>query len=411
MVFPGAEGLGRLRADTVVARAMLTFTRFAVVVTGAHCSHLRGLVSQRRPQMTKFARRVTTLSALLLLVSISTVARAQEYTITDLGDVAPTAINESGVIVGYAPLSGAAPGVRAFVWKAGVLTLLPTHVAIARSFPQEATFMLANGINRSGQVVGHALVPSTTIGGVWGSGEVLAFLYDRGKTTFFTFPSGGLDHSSTSAITDKGFITGLIYTPNPRGVLYDLRTGTQTTLSTLGGSQSALKDVNNAGVAVGSSHLDADYTSHAFRYTEANGMEDLGTLGGWGSYSYPNAINARGVIVGLSSMTAAADEFHAFQWEDGVMSDLGTLGGRYTEAYDINRTGNVVGVAGTVTQQARAFVTIDGIMTDLNVLLPPGSGWELHYARAINDAGQIIGQGFRNGVERSFLLTPTTKRR
>ena len=52
----------------------------------------------------------------------------------------------------------------------------------------------------------------------------------------------------------------------------------------------------------------------------------------------------------------------------------------------------MVGVAGTVTQQARAFVTIDGIMTDLNVFLPTGSGWELHYARAINDAGQIIGQ-------------------
>jgi hypothetical protein len=106
--------------------------------------------------MTKFGRRVTTLCALLLQISISTVARAQEYTITDLGDVVPNAINESGVIVGYAPLSGSATGIKAFVWKAGVLTLLPTHVAIARSFPQEATFMLANGINKSGQVVGQA---------------------------------------------------------------------------------------------------------------------------------------------------------------------------------------------------------------------------------------------------------------
>ena len=88
--------------------------------------------------MTTFARRITTLCALLLQVSISTVARAQEYTITDLGDLAPLAINESGVIVGYAPLSGGATAFRAFVWEAGILTLLPTHVAIARSFPQEA---------------------------------------------------------------------------------------------------------------------------------------------------------------------------------------------------------------------------------------------------------------------------------
>ena len=90
--------------------------------------------------------------------------------------------------------------------------------------------MRATAINRKGQTVGLAVVPSTTIGSAWGSNEVVAFLYDRGQTTFFTFPSGGVDHSSAHAITDKGLIAGLIYTPDARGVLYDLRTGTQTTL-------------------------------------------------------------------------------------------------------------------------------------------------------------------------------------
>jgi hypothetical protein len=47
-------------------------------------------------------------------------------------------------------------------------------------------------------------------------------------------------------------------------------------------------------------------------------------------------------------------------------------------------------------------------MYDLNDLVPPDSGWELWGAIAINDAGQIVGSGMRNGVEhqRAFLLTP-----
>ncbi|HEY3701676.1 MAG TPA: hypothetical protein VGL32_05420, partial [Acidimicrobiales bacterium] len=47
-------------------------------------------------------------------------------------------------------------------------------------------------------------------------------------------------------------------------------------------------------------------------------------------------------------------------------------------------------------------------MTDLNSLIPAGSGWVLDQARAINDAGQIVGWGTINGHEHAFLLTPTT---
>ena len=258
--------------------------------------------------MPTLGHRFTTLCVGFLLVfGISTSVRAQEYTITDLGDLWPDMINASGLAVGYAPLSGSSTVFRASIWEAGVLTLLPTHVPIAHSFPQEATFMRATAINRKGQTVGLAVVPSTTIGSAWGSNEVVAFLYDRGQTTFFTFPSGGVDHSSAHAITDKGLIAGLIYTPYARGVLYDLRTGTQTTLPTLGGTQSAVNDVNETGVAIGWSNLDAD-RAHAFRYTAVTGMEDLGTLENNGSNAH--AINDQGVIVGNAG--TVTNTSHAF---------------------------------------------------------------------------------------------------
>ena len=34
------------------------------------------------------------------------------------------------------------------------------------------------------------------------------------------------------------------------------------------------------------------------------------------------------------------------------------------------------------------------------------SGWEFDFAYAVNDAGQIVGTGFHNGVETGFLLNP-----
>jgi probable HAF family extracellular repeat protein len=45
-------------------------------------------------------------------------------------------------------------------------------------------------------------------------------------------------------------------------------------------------------------------------------------------------------------------------------------------------------------------------MTDLNNLIPAGSGWILVEATAINKAGQIAGVGTINGQTRAFLLTP-----
>jgi probable HAF family extracellular repeat protein len=47
-------------------------------------------------------------------------------------------------------------------------------------------------------------------------------------------------------------------------------------------------------------------------------------------------------------------------------------------------------------------------MTDLNSLIPAGSGWVLDGATAVNDAGQIAGYGTINGAAHAFLLTPAT---
>lgn len=49
-------------------------------------------------------------------------------------------------------------------------------------------------------------------------------------------------------------------------------------------------------------------------------------------------------------------------------------------------------------------------MVDLNTLIDPLSGWDLHLGMGINDAGQITGTGVLGGVDHAFLLTPVPER-
>jgi len=92
-----------------------------------------------------------------------------------------------------------------------------------------------------------------------------------------------------------------------------------------------------------------------------------------------------------------------------VMTDLGTLGGFASFANAINGLGDVVGWVSAVDGTHRAFLYADGLMTDLNALIPAGSGWVLHEGRAINDARQIAAIGARGGTgDHALLLTPSS---
>src|ERR1700680_83879 len=83
---------------------------------------------------------------------------------------------------------------------------------------------------------------------------------------------------------------------------------------------------------------------HAFLWTEVGGFQDLGTLGGTGSYAY--GINKSGEVVGYS-LLADGTTYHAFLWTQAVgMQDLGTLGdGTSSIALAVGTSGRVLGYA------------------------------------------------------------------
>jgi probable HAF family extracellular repeat protein len=120
---------------------------------------------------------------------------------------------------------------------------------------------------------------------------------------------------------------------------------TATPVTYLGGWNSGVKGLNDAGQVAGTRNTGFGETFHAFLWTPLTGVEDLGTFGGHNSMAY--ALNASGVVVGYAN--DAAGGVRAFLRAPGQpMVDLGDFNRDYTRgvvAEDVNDAGQVVGSA------------------------------------------------------------------
>jgi len=184
--------------------------------------------------------------------------------------------------------------------------------------------------------------------------------------------------------------------------------GTIVDLSTLGGTRTIPVGINDFGEVVGSSSLAGDTTQHAFLWSEGAAMVDLGVLPGHIS-SQARAVNNHHQVVGLSTPPGFLGFFNsrAFVWENGVMTDLNTsataaAGWLLGAALGINDAGQIVGYGfrnGTLTQHA--FLLENGVVTDLGTLGGPNA-----VATAINESGQIAGlAGAPDGLSHAVTWT------
>jgi probable HAF family extracellular repeat protein len=390
-------------------------------------------MNMKQPLNTRYKTLETVpavVRAVALLVLMLNVASAAG-TATITGIAAPgspfsvIALNTNGQVAGY--FFDLESSQRGFLWSSGAAVDLGSL---------GGTLSVANCLNNAGQVVGfssiaddaefHACIGTAsglldlgTLGGVFSAANGLndsgtavgqSYIADNSAYHAFVAASGGAlqdlgtlggSSSSATAINNAGDIIGDSFIMSDSEVHAFLhRGGVMRDLGTLGGSSSTAFALNALGQVTGESRVASEDT-HAFRF-DGDAMLNLGTLGG--TRSTGRGINNQGEVIG-DSTTADEAESHGFIYRSGTLQDLGTLGGWWSTASDVNNLGQVVGSSFDANQQQRAFMWENGVMTDLNTLLPPNSDWELTSAQFINDNRQIAGEGLYQNQSVWFLLT------
>ena len=327
--------------------------------------------------------------ACLTVVSIN--ANAVDYQIIDLGTLGGMnsrglGINNSGQVTGDSNTADNSAN-HAFISNGNSMEDLGTLGGISSH---------GLGINNSGQVTGY----SDTVY----FSDKRAFIYDDGNMVDIGTLGGG--ESFGWSINDSGVVTG--YSATADGVthafVYD--NGSMMDLGTLGGRTSYGRDINSSGQVTGSGEL-TNYTDfHAFIYDDGS-MLDLGTLGGGNSSGW--GINSSGQVIG-QSQTSNDSSYHAFFYDGSIMLDLGTLGGRASYGRGINDSGQMVGLSDNASNNRSAFYYDGSTMLDLCLVTDCTSfGWTgFTEAWDINDNGDIIGIGSIDGQYHAFLVTVST---
>lgn len=334
-----------------------------------------------------------------------------------------------------------------------------------------ALFSEALGINEAGVVVGHT-----------SPGHAFVWTRSGGRQVLPALGPNDIGHVSATAydINNKGAIVGASTAPgldHRRATLWP-RDRRPMNLGILGPPPfrgmlgSVANAINDGGEVVGESTSAPAGYNHAFRWTAASGMQDLGVLGGdqfGNAFSRATDINKRGVIVGRSTIDAPNEVARAVSWTRrggpvdiapsldysdawaindrswvaGSAIDLdvsgaeaallwaGSLrilnlgtgpvgfdGGEFAHAFGVSEAGHVVGTMSSPTHPfAAAFLwtRATGTKVDLNDLLDEtGAGWRVVRAEDVNRKGEIVGSGCQIAtgceVQRAFVLRPVRAR-
>ncbi len=355
----------------------------------------------------RFSRSIAPLLGLAALAALGPVAapvHAQSYTLTLLGTLSGdtnsfgSAVNNAGQVTGSSYIGSGSSTAFLSGANGGPVKGLGTLPGDIES--------LGSAVNNSGQVTGYSGDKDFLYSHAFLSGANGGALKDLG-----TLPGDG--SSEGFAVNASGQVAGESDGPiGSHAFLSGANGGPLKDLGSLGGDTSDFAvsrafGVNDAGqVTGGSMNGDGDY--HAFLSgTNGGSLKDLGTFGGGSSEGH--AVNSAGQVTGQADTSDG--HYHAFRSvaNGGLLQDLGTLpGDAFSVGNGINDAGQVVGNSlSSDFNTSVAFVFSNGVMTDLNSLIAPGSGFSLIFATGISNTGFISGYGSdTNGIYHGFLLTP-----
>ncbi len=162
-------------------------------------------------------------------------------------------------------------------------------------------------------------------------------------------------------------------------------------------------DINDEGEVVGT-WSDANYERQGYRWSSSEGIVLLETLG---HGAWVHALKRDGDAVG-SVWDYSLSGNHPALWDRaGRLTSLPLLYRRSGTARGVNESGDIVGSEEVSEGNWHAMLWRDDAPKDLNDLIYPGCAWDvLTSAGDINNAGQIIGYGYRDGEGAPFVMTP-----
>lgn len=305
-----------------------------------------------------------------------------QYAITSLGRFTPTAINNSGEVVGYQEADSLTS--RAVLYRSGTLRDLGGL--------RGSNWCGATAINNNGTVVGYCTVFSQRVG----------FVYTTSMSEIRT--PDGYD-SVAYGINDHEQVVGELTSHHhywrsafiyQSGVLRDLH-------GLLGNSNAVA--INNSNQMIGEMFR-AGGPGESPYLLSSGVFTFLDTAGASG---YTRAVNDSGQVAG-SYLGRVVHEGRSVSfwvgavWSGGVRTDLMPPAFNVSStAQDINNHGQVVGHLSTPGESG-PIIYEGGRVRFLNRMIGAGAGWYLTEVRGINDVGQITGSG-NNGA---FLMTPIT---
>lgn len=307
-----------------------------------------------------------------IAVSLASFAAGQGYTfnvvkIQNSNPNVPTAINNSGQVLVNAGTQGA---LSVSLWN---------RVGGTASLGMTGANNVGSAINSANDVAG--------AGQPGGAGNVQAFLWQPGGNTTWLGTLGGVV-SAASGVNTAREVVGTAFTAASlqHAFLWTSTSGMQDltpSLTNPGGATATA--INTAGEAVGYYYPDGALNVVGFSWTQSGGLQSFGAPG-----TMAFAINDAGTIVG-QELTAGGYR-HAFSYtQAGGMKDLGTLGGSMSTAYAINNKGWIVGTSLTNdgTGMLHGFLwTPSGGMQDFTALANIASQKQ-PYSLGVNDYGDI----------------------
>ena len=343
-------------------------------------------------------------------------------TLNDLGHIAgQTDLANSP----YSLIRGAITG-QAAVWKSGVLHSLPMYLPSIRSYPacrdtngdgiSDATTCESRvvAINNNGTAAGSSHI---SLAGVESYEEQgMSWLTDANgqytgdiKRNLSLY--SGFGQSQIQDINEGGTVVGYGITNGGGGPQDGLMHGlvklspfNQSRYIGGTGQSSRAHAINESTEVTGGALIGAGASEMRVYIWKEDGtiegnLQFGGTLSG-GDYSEGYDINDSGLVVGRA--TDSSNRIRAFKWQSsnigGALEDIGTLGGTESVARAINNAGQIVGRSQTSNGEGHAFIYENGQMYDLNDYASGKPGFVIVDAYSINENGQVLVRALKNIV-------------